>query len=65
MTVKEVVRHLDLMRIALGLETRAEREAKVERVVKDAGVQMWRYGDGVMIRLKDGQRAFVEPEAFR
>lgn len=65
MTVKEVVRHLDLMRIALGLETRAEREAKAERVVKDSGVQMRRYGDGVIIRFKNGRQAFVESELFR
>lgn len=65
MTVKEVVRHLDLIRIALGLETRAEREYKVDRVVKDAGVQMRRYGDGVIVRLKNGRQAFILPEAMR
>lgn len=65
MTAKDLIRQLDLMRIALGLETRAEREARVERVVKDYGVRMWRYGDGVMIRLKDGQRALISAKAFQ
>lgn len=64
MTRKDVTRSIDLLRIALGLETRAERNANADRIIKNAGMTMVPGKHGVLVQFRNGRAAFLESKAF-
>lgn len=64
MTLKDVLRSIDVMRIAFDLPTRAERMAEADRLMKAAGLEMYRADNGVLIRLRNGRTAFINSKAL-
>ncbi|MEJ5896712.1 hypothetical protein WIT60_07620 [Aquabacterium sp. G14] len=64
MTLKDIHRAIDVMRIALDLPTRAERMDEADRLMKAAGMEMHPAHNGVLIRLRDGSKAFISRKAL-
>lgn len=57
------VRAIDLVRIAFGLPTAAERKARIEREV--SRVSMHANQAGVLVRLPSGKNLFIKATAFK
>lgn len=56
------VRAIDLVRIAFGLPTAAERKARIERQI--AGVTMQAHDYGVVVIFDDGRRVLLTETAL-
>lgn len=59
MNVKDLTRSIDVVRIALGVPTTAERIAKADRLIAESGVKMLPGRDGVLIQLANGRAVFA------
>lgn len=58
-----LTRAIDVLRISLGMETSAERQAKAAREV--ARVSMFASRDGVAVHLANGKKLFIKATAFK
>lgn len=59
----DAIRSIDLLRIATGLETSAERNARAER--ETSRVSMHANHAGVLVRLPSGKNLFIKATAFK
>lgn len=64
MTHKDLIRSIDLLRIATGLPTAAERRAKADKLIAESGVQMMPGSRGVLVQLRNGRACFLETKAL-
>lgn len=64
MNHKDLTRSIDVLRIAIGLPTTAERNAKADRLIADSGAQMMAGRNGVLVQLRNGRSAFINAAAL-
>lgn len=64
MTLKDIHRAIDVMRIAFDLPTRAERMGEADRLMKAAGIEMHPANNGLLVRFRDGRKAFIRSSAL-
>lgn len=58
----QAVKAIDLLRIAMGLETSAERKAAIDRQI--AGVKMEANDYGVLVTLTNGRKILLSGHAL-